>query len=864
MRALACAALTFAAATAVPSHAQQRIADLRQGTNLAAAVSPDGLTLVVDLASQLWRLPITGGGAEPLTPAGEIARQPRFSPDGRQIVYQRLRDGQWDLWLLDLATAEARALTSTTYDEREPDFTPDGRSVVFVSMQTGHGCLWSLAIDSGVGTQLTEEPGEASFPAVAADGSVAYVLEREGQWTVRVLRSSGVSTAVHAANRALAAPTWRPGGDVLVFSEADESGRARLRMLLLTSPPLLRTFGNDEDLFRSRPAWPSPAELIYTADGQIWRRGLASPERKPIHLFGAVALEERAPPTDIAALDGAGPHPVLGVNDVQRSADGRQTVFTALGDVWLIERGGARRLTDDGFADRDPALTPDGESIVFASDRTGQFELWRVGVREPRLTQLTFGASNPQHPAVSPDGRRIAFLETDGSGAAAPARLALWQQSRPADAAMLATGLVAAGRPEWSADGRSLRVPADTARSRIDETQSVSGLTVAIGPATAPTAAPEIPDLDIEWRPAPPTPSEYVVEVGRLFDGIRGDYRRHVDIHVANGRITAIVGRGVLPRPAVVKDARDATVIPGLIDVHAHPSPFAGERLGRAWLAYGVTTVREVAPDVGAALERGESWASGRQMGPRLLITPARGAAAPTAAMRGSAAVPIREYENIADGFAHSLPRQAATFGVPSLRTQRASRTSGSAGTRYELEVSPRYATYQDSLSELIASATVLPPGLAALRGVSPQWSQRSAAAGALAPLTLVDPGAAPATPAAPDFAALQAAVARLVRGGGRIAVGSDAPAVPYGLGVHLELALLGEAGLPNDQVLRLATSEGALALGLERQLGTLEDGKLADFVVIDGDPLTRLSDTLRIVAVAKGGHWFERSALTN
>jgi imidazolonepropionase-like amidohydrolase len=109
---------------------------------------------------------------------------------------------------------------------------------------------------------------------------------------------------------------------------------------------------------------------------------------------------------------------------------------------------------------------------------------------------------------------------------------------------------------------------------------------------------------------------------------------------------------------------------------------------------------------------------------------------------------------------------------------------------------------------------------------------------------------------------ALEQTVARLVRGGGRVAIGSEAPTTPYGLGVHLELALLADAGVANDQVLRIATAEGALALGLEQQIGTLEDGKLADFVVLDGDPLQRLNDTLAIVAVAKNGTWYDREAL--
>jgi imidazolonepropionase-like amidohydrolase len=59
-----------------------------------------------------------------------------------------------------------------------------------------------------------------------------------------------------------------------------------------------------------------------------------------------------------------------------------------------------------------------------------------------------------------------------------------------------------------------------------------------------------------------------------------------------------------------------------------------------------------------------------------------------------------------------------------------------------------------------------------------------------------------------------------------------------------------------------MATAGGAIALGLERDLGTLEEGKLADFVVIDGDPLTHIADTLRITAVAKGGIWYDRAQL--
>jgi hypothetical protein len=104
------------------------------------------------------------------------------------------------------------------------------------------------------------------------------------------------------------------------------------------------------------------------------------------------------------------------------------------------------------------------------------------------------------------------------------------------------------------------------------------------------------------------------------------------------------------------------------------------------------------------------------------------------------------------------------------------------------------------------------------------------------------------------DIPRLPDAYGQVMRSSGRIAIGSDAPAVSYGAGFHDELALLAQSGVPNDQLLRYATASGAVALGLSLQLGTLEPGRLADLVVIDGDPLARLSDLQRIQAVVLGG----------
>jgi hypothetical protein len=536
-----------------------------------------------------------------------------------------------------------------------------------------------------------------------------------------------------------------------------------------------------------------------------------------------------------------------------------------LGDLWLAERRSVRRLTDDAALDGFPSLSSDGNTLVFVSDRGGVMDLWRMTLDNGVVTQLTGDSAKPFALELAPSGTHVAYVETEGFGPWSESALQWLDLSTPYRPTTIARGLYAAHGLRFAAADGAVEIHLEASREPAAPRETLTFRPpVDLGMSSPPPAPADIEEIAPEWIPLA-SPEAYVVEVGRLFDGVRNDYVRHVDIHIDGQRITAVVPRGALPKPSKIVDARDAAVYPGLIDAHAHQSAVSGERLGRMWLLNGVTTVREVTDDLADALERAESWASGRRLGPRLLISPlgaARDHAARSMFTVGGGREP-------APGFGHLLHAQQQQQGLPGLALPAPLRelvhpAEGAAWPYWR--ISEGGVIYQDTLALLLASGTPISTGFAALSAWPGQGNGGSrAAAQSLAALfspgelgtwihgDSIDPKV---------IAPLTSTVARIVRGGGGAAITSDAPAVPYGYGIHTELALLAAAGIPNDQVLRLATAGSALALGLGQALGTIEAGKLADFVVVTGDPLARIADSASIIAIVRAGVWLTREEL--
>ena len=136
--------------------------DTDEGSWLSVDVSPDGRTIVFDLLGDLYTMPIAGGDATPLTSGMAFDAQPRFSPDGKSVVFTSDRDGGDNVWIIDVATKQTKQITRGKGNRyRSPEWTPDGNYIVVSRAHDAHrrrpscGCIHK---DGGGGTQLIRDP----------------------------------------------------------------------------------------------------------------------------------------------------------------------------------------------------------------------------------------------------------------------------------------------------------------------------------------------------------------------------------------------------------------------------------------------------------------------------------------------------------------------------------------------------------------------------------------------------------------------------------------------------------------------------------------------------------------------------------
>ncbi len=657
--------------------------NLREGTNMAAALSPDGRTLMIDLQGSLWTLPASGGPAKRVTDEYLDARQPAWAPDNRRVAFQGYADGVWHIYVMNADGSGLRAITSGPFDDREPSWSRDGNRIAFSSDRSGNYDVFDLDVASGTVRQLTTNPANDYAPAYSPiNATIAFVSEREdrrGIWAVD--SATAGERAIAPAAGALASPSWSPDGSRVIYNVI-----ANNRSNLLIDG---REITRDEDVFPFRAQWISATEVLYTADGKIKTRGIAGGDAVPIEFTAAMSFTRTPYQAAVRDFDSRNAQPVRGITSPVISPDGAQVAFTALGDLWLMPIGGAaRRLTNDRFVEIDPTWSPDGRSIAFSSDRDGTTDLWVRDIASGADKKI---ASEARKASWAPRGNEIAYINRDGAlaitGRTAPVHGRTFETGRPTWAPegwiavttlqpystrfregtnqlLLVSTTGAAPRrlnpvehhsigtrtsdgPVWTRDGSKMAFVMDgvmhvmpttptgdvtAAPRRLSDDlanspswaadskrllyQTPRGLKLADVTDNRITDVP----IDLTWQPNIPQ-GRTVIHAGRMFDGKASSLRANVDIVIRDNRIEQVVDHRADLHAGRVIDAGSDVVMPGLIEMHAHLSPEFGERLGRIWLAYGITSVRNPASDGYEALEMKESIGAGVRRGPRVFST---------------------------------------------------------------------------------------------------------------------------------------------------------------------------------------------------------------------------------------------------
>jgi imidazolonepropionase-like amidohydrolase/Tol biopolymer transport system component len=411
-----------------------------EGTWISLDVSPDGRTIVFELLGDLYAIPIAGGQATRLTSGQGYDTQPRYSPDGKRLVFLSDRNGSENVWLANADGTQPRALTrSERTNFVSPTWTPDGQYVVV----TRGGQLWLYHRDGGTGVQMTgvrpagaapAPPGAGGAPAITgaafsndprylwinASGNIGGdfqggagdhpVVEsgpdhgprssarRIGNYQVALYdRTLGRAAVRTSESEGAFRPIPSPDGRWLVYATRSDA-REGLKLLDLASgrDTWLRMDvqrdasqgGADRDVYPNSAFTPDSRSVITAYNGKIWRVEVPSGAVTEIPFVAEVEqtlgpLAKFSYPINDTTLV------VSQIRGAQPSPDGRRVVFSALDRLWIADVPAGR-----GGPGRAPSSPPSHATITNAR----------------RLTSADY----VEHaPVWSPDGQYIAYVTWD-------------------------------------------------------------------------------------------------------------------------------------------------------------------------------------------------------------------------------------------------------------------------------------------------------------------------------------------------------------------------------------------------------------------------------------------------------------------
>lgn len=430
--------------------ATRAVIDVSEGTWMSLDVSPDGKHLVFDLLGDIYELPLAGGEARALTSGHAWDMQPRYSPDGRHIAFTSDRNGGDNIWTLARDGGELRQITFETFRLlNNPSWSPDGEYIAArkhftTSRSLGTGEIWLYHAAGGEdnsGQLVVPRPSETfqkeqGEPAFSPDGKHIYfslnttpgdtfIYHQDSNTELFQIRSvelaSGEITTIAGGPGGAVRATPSPDGKQLAYVKRVRA-QSRLFVMDLASG-VQRMIHDDLDLDMQETwavhglypnmAWtPDSRELVFWANGKIWRLPLSADEAREIP-FQIQDTREIYPAVRFPVEVAADRFRTRMVRFAQPSPDGEAIVFESLGRLYL-KRGDAapKPLTSDGNGGFDyaPVWTPDGREVLFLRWHDSELtSIRRVSAGGGKSKALEHPKGKYTELAISPDGRTLAL-----------------------------------------------------------------------------------------------------------------------------------------------------------------------------------------------------------------------------------------------------------------------------------------------------------------------------------------------------------------------------------------------------------------------------------------------------------------------
>jgi imidazolonepropionase-like amidohydrolase/Tol biopolymer transport system component len=426
--------------------------DVTEGTWMNLDVSPDGKEILFDLLGDIYTMPITGGTATVLRQGLPMEVQPRFSPDGKKILFTSDAGGGDNIWVMDRNGANAKQITSEDFRLlNNAEWTPDGQYIVarkhFTSQRSlGAGEMWLYHISGGKGIQLTQRKNDqqdVNEPTISPDGRYLYYSEdvypggffrynKDANNQIFVIRRFDREKGT------IEEVTGGPGGAFRPQLSHDGKTLAFIRRVRTKTVLYLRNLESGEEwavydklskdqqeawtifgIF-TKYAWtPDDKSIVIWSNGKINKVDVSKANSSveiPFtchtkhRITDAVRFSQNLNPEKFT---------VQVIRQATTSPDGKWLVFNALGYLWKkqLPDGKPERLTNGTDFEFEPSFSSDGKTLVYVTwNDENAGAIFKANFAAPfKAQKITTEKGIYRVPSFSRDGKNLVFSKQEGS-----------------------------------------------------------------------------------------------------------------------------------------------------------------------------------------------------------------------------------------------------------------------------------------------------------------------------------------------------------------------------------------------------------------------------------------------------------------